>query len=421
MFRQIISEWKENLWLVIELAIVACIVWYLTAVLRQQYLDYNMPRGFDAENVYLADVNVAFEGDSRWIDMGDSTTVNDNADLWALLNSISELPSVEAAAFGTFNAPPYNYSFRGDMVRIEEWPDTMGIYVNTKYVTPDFPKVFRLTSLDGSKSPEDLSDMLAGRMDVIYGRSRGFERMDHPILRQDTLTGKILASGLPGFRIGAVTETIRRSDYEFSDNGMLIGAFTPGNPYMSQFISRLCVRVKPGQADEFVKAMRTDRELLRRRNISFSNLAPIETHRITLQWKDEANRNRYIAGGALLLFIVLIGLLGTFWGRVYSRTSSIAVRKVFGATDLNIFGNLVGEALLFLTLAYVPASLLMWKGTQWLSESLFSFVNRWEWTHNFIWAGVISFVIMAVMILIGVGIPAWRAMHIQPAEALKEE
>jgi ABC-type antimicrobial peptide transport system permease subunit len=57
-----------------------------------------------------------------------------------------------------------------------------------------------------------------------------------------------------------------------------------------------------------------------------------------------------------------------------------------------------------------------------LSASLFrsqTYLPGWQWL--MVLSTIITLLLMAMMIVVGVAIPAYRAMHIQPALALKEE
>ena len=133
-----------------------------------------------------------------------------------------------------------------------------------------------------------------------------------------------------------------------------------------------------------------------------------------------SNKERnYYAGMGFLLLNIFLGLLGTFWFRTQQRVSEIAIRKVNGATSTDIFRRLISEGLLLLVGATIPATLidigLSWYGyNQWFDDGYMGWVR----TPATI---LISFALMALMIVLGILIPARRAMKIKPAVALKDE
>ncbi|KAA6309201.1 hypothetical protein EZS27_039256, partial [termite gut metagenome] len=76
------------------------------------------------------------------------------------------------------------------------------------------------------------------------------------------------------------------------------------------------------------------------------------------------------------------------------------------------------EALLLLVLAFVPAAIVCIN----IGHADLMQVWQMEWgIARFVPGILITFVLMAFMIVAGIWIPAQRAMKIQPAEALHEE
>lgn len=89
-----------------------------------------------------------------------------------------------------------------------------------------------------------------------------------------------------------------------------------------------------------------------------------------------------------------------------------------GSTRRGIFLRLVAEGLLLLTLAAVPAALVALN----LGVAELVDVGRLPFdAPRFVLALVLSWLLMALMIVVGVCYPARRAMQVQPAEALHDE
>ena len=112
-------------------------------------------------------------------------------------------------------------------------------------------------------------------------------------------------------------------------------------------------------------------------------------------------------------------MLGTFWFRTQQRRSEIALHKALGGTNHTIFNRLLSEGLLLLLIATVPAIIIDWNLAH---AELNSWMNGTTLeTGRFIITVVLTFILIVLMIVIGIGIPARKAMKIQPAEALREE
>ena len=125
------------------------------------------------------------------------------------------------------------------------------------------------------------------------------------------------------------------------------------------------------------------------------------------------------AGMGFLLLNIFLGLLGTFWFRTQQRRSEIALHKVSGATDRAVFARLLSEGLLLLLIVTMPALII---DLNLAKAELNSWRNgtTLEWDRLLLCAAA-SFVLIALMIVIGIWYPARRAMRVQPAEALHDE
>ena len=136
----------------------------------------------------------------------------------------------------------------------------------------------------------------------------------------------------------------------------------------------------------------------------------------------QANMNQlrnYCIGMGFLLLNIFLGLLGTFWFRTQQRRGEIALHKVNGATNRAVFSRLLSEGLLLLLIVTVPAFIIDFSLAR-------AELNAWrngttqEWDRLLLCAAA-SFVLIALMIVIGIWYPARRAMQVQPAEALHDE
>lgn len=115
------------------------------------------------------------------------------------------------------------------------------------------------------------------------------------------------------------------------------------------------------------------------------------------------------------LLTIFLGLLGSFWFRVQQRTSEIAIRKTFGASNRDLFRRIMAEGMLLLIGGIIIASACIWSMEGRIAEK-----TGWTW-HLFLTVEAITAVVMAIGIILSLWYPAWRAMKIEPAIAVKEE
>ena len=120
-----------------------------------------------------------------------------------------------------------------------------------------------------------------------------------------------------------------------------------------------------------------------------------------------------------LLLNIFLGLLGTFWFRTQQRRSEIALRKALGSTNRDVFRRLLAEGMVILVIATIPAVIVDWnlayaELNYWMNGTTLEPVR-------FIITVAITFLLIALMIVLGTYIPARKAMKIEPAEALHDE
>ncbi len=420
LFSQIKNEWKENLWLVIELLIVALVIWGLAVFVIRTIRDVNYPKGFDETGVYYGNMQI-FDADGNQIygfgygDTSEEQMAEGIASKQALLDRIRRMPMVEYAAYGN-NALPYNYTFIGNGLEDIVDGDTVTYTVNLRRMTPDGAKVLGLYSPDG-KDAGDLAAVLE-RGEALLGYSPMTELasidLEH-FVGHEPLTETFYP------RIGATFQGIRRTQYEIQMPATMVIPMSENSVDILNG-NNLMLKVKPGMERDFELALEKDPSILSYKNVHLDGVHPLLDDKLRLQWNYDVSQRTYFAGALLLLFIVFLGLLGTFWYRVYQRTSEIAVRKSFGATDSDIFRRFISEAMTLLGASFVLAIGVALLAIGQLSSSYLASVTYfpgWQW--DMALAGVISFVLMSIMLLAGVGIPARHAMKIEPAIALKEE
>lgn len=409
LFIQIKNEWRSNLWLALELLVVSVVMWYVVDFLYTCAATYLEPRGFDIEHCYLIELGELTPKSPDYVP--DKTKEETHADISELLERLRRRPEVEAVSLSQ-NSYPYNGSnstgdVRYDTLRSPEW-------TIRRMVTPDFVRVFRYRGTRG-ETPEQLAEMLERNeflaSDNLYNRRYG--------VRMTDLVGKpfqLFGDTTRSYKLGAALQVVRYSDFEQARNSYCF-LFKQSFYYVGL---ELCVRVREGQDHDFIANLKKDSESqFRIGNLFISEVRSFKDIRRNFQQARMNVVRNYVMGMGFLLLNIFLGLLGTFWFRTQQRRAEIALHKAHGATDKAVFRRLLTEGLLLLAVVTPIALLLDWS----LANAE---LNAWrngttlEWD-RLLSCAAISLLLMATMIAVGIGIPARRAMKIQPAEALHEE
>lgn len=410
LFTQIRNEWRGNLWLALELLVVSVVLWYIIDMLYCSLATYNEPRGFDTGHCYLIEMGVLTD---KSPDYKSGTDWHD--DILTLAERLRHRPEVEAVSLSQ-NSYPYNGSNSTDPVQY----DTLRSpgWTIRRLVTPDFVRVFRYRGAQG-ETPEQLAEML--RKGEFLASDNLYRRYG---IRMTSLVGKdfhLFGDTTYSFRLGAALQNVRYSDFQQARSSYSFvynieqldrGFINPDN--------ELCVRVKENMDKDFIARLKADSESQYRiGNIYIADIRSFTDIRRSYQQSMMNELRNYTVGMAFLMLNIFLGLLGTFWFRTQQRRSEIALHKAMGATDGAVFGRLMSEGMFLLLMVTVPAVII--------DVLLAHFeLNSWrngttlEWPRMAFCAAA-TFVLIAAMIGIGIGIPARRAMKVQPAEALHDE
>ena len=406
------NERSHNIGIWIELLLVSLFLWYITDYLYVTISEYNRPMGFDIENTYKIQLGILNDQNTDF--MKDEPLDADVARLKTILERIQHNSMIEAASV-SFHSSPYN----GSNSLLFLYNDTLQTnYALRRMVTPDFFKVFRYKSKNGSteelvKALErdelvisaSIEKKLFGKKESAVGREISFEKSDSAQL----------------YRVGAVSTNIRYDNFSNSDSYY---ADKINNDYYN-FLARdyidileICVRVKPEEEHDFENRFRIQMtEQLRLGNYYLNTIQSIPEIKKAFQLDDMNDLRMRFFIIFFLLINIFLGITGTFWFRTQHRKSQIGVRIATGETRKGILKMFYTEGLLLLTFAMIPAMLV------------FAFIKNAEilhyyWTFTigryFIGFGI-TYLLLALMILLGIWFPARRAVKVSPADALRDE
>ena len=303
------------------------------------------------------------------------------ADKQELLDRLSRRPEIEAAALSN-NSRPYTGSNSGISLHLDTM-HTQG-YVIRRYVTPDFVKVFRYQGMNG-ETPGQLAEII-DRGELIPSDNT-FNHYGVPVTDLIGREAYIDYDTLSPKRIGASLLRVRYNDWADWGMDQTVVLKMPNLDYGNEWV----VRVKENMDHNFAENLMKDAD------------------------GELRVGNSYVSGCPDLF----LGLLGTFWFRTQQRVKEIAIRKVTGATRRSVFGRLIGEGVLILSVVTLPALavdfiLAKYGYNTWYAGTFLA------WDRMLICAGVSKLLIL-LMIVAGISIPANRAMKTEPALALHDE
>lgn len=412
LFTQIKNEWRSNLWMITELLLVSVVMWYIVDGIYVRVAIFNEPRGFNAEHCYLINMSYLSEKSPDFIP--NDTLLKES--ITELVERIRHRPDVEAVGLG-HNSYPYNSNnsttqIEIDTLRSPEW-------TIRRLVTPDFIRVFRYEGTRG-ETPEQLAKMLDNKTilasDNIFKERYGKQLT--PYVGKRFFWTEYGNDTTQTYKLGASLKPIRYSDYQQTcDSYCMLGLLSADWYYIGL---ELCVRVKEGQDIGFIERFNADSEKQYRiGNIFVSSVRSFIDIRRNFEQSQSNEIRNYLFGMGFLLLNIFLGLLGTFWFRTQQRRSEIALHKALGGTAKDVFIRQLAEGLFLLMIATVPAIIVDYNIAN-------SELNAWmNFTTlepiRFIITVLVTFLLIAFMILVGIWIPASKAMSVQPAEALHNE
>lgn len=408
LLAQMCHEWRSNIWMTVELLVVGVVLCVVFSILLSIFALHKAPEGADFDNLYTGWIGYIEEDNDAYRPYDENHSYS--TDLEIITAKLKSNPNVEIVGYGD-NMLPYNYSYWGTTLTARIDTALQQYNGNLRTYDPEAIKAIRLTGLNGESTDElaamiERGDYMISTQEVWRGDKPDIERWRGMDAAKSYDSTKIV-------HIGAIINGIRRMDYERCQ-GVIMRPLS-GRP------GQVVVRVRPGSTRDFLDSL--DGDDLEHGNVYISglkNLADIRTE----AHRDVTVMLRNVSVCALFVMIsIFLGFLGTFWFRTAQRVPELALRKVNGATNANIFRRCFSEGLLLLVIPTIALAAAVFFGSGYLMESgLASDISGFEFNKPMFWlAAAISVGAMAMMIVAGVAIPARRAMKIEPARALSEE
>lgn len=418
LLKQISNEWRSNLWLTVELLIVSVVMWYITDALYTKISILNEPKGFDTEHCYHINYAELTEKSSEYI--SNRSDEEYSSDMRTFVDRLEQRPEIECVAMGN-NAYIYNGSNGAMDISHYTENDTIVSKLLYRRVSSDFPKVFRIHGANG-ETPEQLSELLKEPNTILLS-DNAFEH-DYGIETLKEYIGKEFIDNnyknVP-LVLRASYIPIRYTEFSSAEDlyrgRSMMRSMPQGN---ERYYNEIVVRVRENMDKDFIENLMNDADKhFRIGNLYIASVQSFDDKRAVYIKSDVMEMRKYFTGVAFLALNIFLGLLGTFWFRTQQRTSEIAIRKANGAHSGSIFRRLIGEGELLLLIVTPLAAIIDYLLVH------FELNTYYHYTYfdptRFLACILISWAFLALIILLGISIPANRAMKIAPAIALKDE
>jgi len=416
ILKQIWVQRITNSWLWMELFMVSIFLWFIIDFLYVTVNTYYTPTGFDIEHTYKVDLDqMSLESEDYIPTDKKKTTVGE--DYLTIVNRIRNYPGVEAVSISSC-AYPYCGANSFNNYQL----DTAQVNLQLRFITPDFFRVFRVTTPDGKI--ESLVSNFKQKNSIVISKDADWKLMGEG----RSALGKTLSQSevdSVSKKVTGICSYIRYSEFAkkypcaFLGNEESEMAKVNSSDYFSGL--DLCIRVSPEADHNFISKFRKDMISLSRVGNFFlldvKSFADIRDSyfKMTGDFNELKTRMAVIA---FLLVNIFLGIIGTFWFRTDYRKAEMGLRLAVGSTRTSLFRLLIAEGVILLTLAIIPAGIISFN----IGKADLVDVDRMDFTLvRFICGMLITYLLMAFMIILGIWYPARQAMKIQPAEVLHEQ
>lgn len=426
LIQQMLNEWRSNLWLLLQLVTVMLVLTYICGFLYSLYDAHGYPTGRKLRDIYAADIHELSKENDRFVPY--DSVYTRQQDLDTLLSRLRINPYVELVATGGGNSMPYSSSYYGGGLMYKTAEGfSRRFEANNRRMSPELLVILGIRGVNG-ETPQQLAEILR-QGNIILANSEVTAELPPHLAEMQRRSNFILvhadsdqmdASEFLGkgkvynhdtvqmdYPVGAIAYGMRRYDYEPMNEG---NAYLP----LNDDASKIVVRVKPGMGRSFVKSLTNLN--MEAGNLYINRYRSIESLRDDIQGNINLNIRNFILCAVVILLTVFLAFLGTFWLRTQQRMEEIAIRKVNGATNGDIYRRCFGEGLILLAVAAV----LMLPVAEWLFPRL-QLLNIKDISPERTAVGfLISVILLTIPILAGIYAPARRATRIEPVDALKD-
>lgn len=407
---------RQNTWLATELFLIFILLWYILDYFFTLGYTASTDNGYDISDTYLISLSTIPTSSPYYSANNENKKPADH--FFSMLDHIRRYPNVENVCISRSSIP---YTSNTSVSYINR-DTTIKELVRTQTVNSEFFSVFRISPEEGG-SYKQLSNSLNDRKDIIISpllKNKLFK--EKPAIGHTEYDSE---NSYIYYKITGVTKPQKRHDFDREESTAF---YLLTNQKLSKMNEKelagleISIRVKPGlNQDNFMLSFKQDMsELLSPGNFILAGITPLDQVRtnlfITLGITD--NIRYRIAIIIFFLFNIFLGIIGTFWFRNEYRKPEIGLRMALGATRRKISGMMIGEGWLILTIITIPATIVCFN----LAKADLIDTKIMDITIFRISVSLVAtYLLMALVILLGAWYPARIASLIAPADTLKTE
>ena len=408
------AQFRSNLWILAELMVVFVALWIMTDYFITQYVLFHRPVGFETDRVYQVTVSKRSADAPQFIVYPeDSEEPKQNFD--RIVERIRQHPDVEAVALSMFSLPYTHsnstYGFRKDSVKL--WN------IRRYNISPDYFRVFHILPVTGG-SPDELAQRLnqsglvisANLAETFFGRTN--------------VVGEELIEGEDTLKIVAVTESVRNDEYNerlpYAWFSLLEESRDNIVPESTCVQMQITFRIRPnvetaGFEERFMKEMRHQLQV---GNFWVSGVQSYNDIREQFLERTSNSSGQQVISSVMIFLLVnvFLAVIGSFWFRVSRRKEELGLRMAMGSSRGGLMLFTVVESLLLLLIASLPALFIC---GNLVYADIVSASSAESPLLRFVEVSVITWLVLAVIIILGVWYPAYRASKVAPSDVLRAE
>lgn len=415
IWNQIWNQRRSNAWIWVELTVVNVLLWYAVDLAYNYEGAACQPKGYDTEGVF--DLQVA----AKPLEMlNDEDNRNAGKDFRYLYNLIKDYPGVECVGY-YYGSIPYtnNIMFEGYASHTDS---TRIVRCKIRYVSPEYFEVFRLQPVTGELNTEKWKFaehptpvlMSVELADSLF-KTTGEDVLDKTCFNPYWLSKP--KNPVTNYQVMAVLPSHKLDEYQRYEPFIYLPTQVPEALWWQHVV----IRVHPDHIAGFSERFREDMQPVFDRGIFY--LDHIRSYAEMKESFDiEQGTVNYLnttyAVMAFFVFNIFLSILGTFWFRTHKRRNEIALRMAMGCSKQGIFRHYLLEGWLLLLAAALPALIICFN-IQMADLTVHTLMD--VSASRFFACFITAVLILGVIVALGIGIPARKAMKIEPAETLHNE
>jgi putative ABC transport system permease protein len=217
---------------------------------------------------------------------------------------------------------------------------------------------------------------------------------------------------LTSFPAGIIVGVVK--DYNYSSLHSKIEPLIIGStPYFDTWKKQLYVKISTAGIANTLKEIEAKWKLVSgENNLSFQFL---DEHFREVYRSERQTANMVGIIGGLAIIIACLGLLGLITFVIIRRTKEISIRKVLGASVINIAAKLSNEFIRLVLIAFIIASPIAWYFmNKWLQDFAFRTTISW-------WVFAVAGISAVVIALITVSFQAIKVAMANPVKNLRAD